>query len=664
MYPHSSSTSRHPKRRYDELAPHPNGQRKAPRSNADLPLHLDHAQHHERRDRDRRTRFNLTPSSDDKWPREQNADRDRSRNQKAEEGEIIADNEATVNAQQTKSDSAAQQELDDFDYDLDEDQRAEKLLEEGRKRRQAILQKYSATASPVSSVDHASPALVPKGLPESLPTQSDPRKSNVPASGQAPGIVAQGSRAGGDALETLAVEKDHSAKRREEEARQKPEPGHSDPLPLASMGLDEAASRGNAADIAAGLGEPIEKDAEEEYEEIEVDDEDDVDMFALDNEERPKKKKKILRVAKGSGAALPPVIASEADPSATTLNDNWDDPDGYYRIILGETLDKGRYQVFANLGKGMFSSVVRARDLQNAEREVAIKIVRIQETMYKAGLKEIGVLKKLAELDPDDKKHVIRLEGHFEHRGHLCMVFESLSMNLREVVKRFGKDVGLNLLAVKAYAHQMFAALSLLRKANLMHADIKPDNILVNDAKNHLKVCDLGSASDLSEMEITPYLVSRFYRAPEIILGQPYDCAIDVWSIGCTLYELATGKILFPGRSNNQMLLLMQEVKGKFTTRQIRRGQFGEQHFDDTNAFLSSERDKSTGQSIVRRVVFQKPTSDLKARLLPAEAARRLKEGEVRMHTQFIDLLNRCLELDPAKRITPREALVHAFFST
>lgn len=53
-------------------------------------------------------------------------------------------------------------------------------------------------------------------------------------------------------------------------------------------------------------------------------------------------------------------------------------------------------------------------------------------------------------------------------------------MNLRDVVKRFGKDVGLNIKAVRAYAHQLFLALSLLRKANIMHADIKPDNILVS----------------------------------------------------------------------------------------------------------------------------------------------------------------------------------------
>lgn len=239
-------------------------------------------------------------------------------------------------------------------------------------------------------------------------------------------------------------------------------------------------------------------------------------------------------------------------------------------------------------------------------------------------------------------------------------------MNLRDVVKRFGKDVGLNLRAVRAYAHQLFLALALMRKAEIMHADLKPDNILVNEAKTQLKVCDLGSASDLSEMEITPYLVSRFYRAPEIILGQAYDCSLDVWSIGCTLYELYTGKILFPGRTNNQMLLLIQELKGRFTTRQIRKGRFSGQHFDETNNFLSYEKDKNTGADVVRKVVLSTtptPDADLRARLLPAHVAKSLPDDELRLTQHFVDLLSRTLELDPAKRITPAEALRHPFLA-
>lgn len=113
------------------------------------------------------------------------------------------------------------------------------------------------------------------------------------------------------------------------------------------------------------------------------------------------------------------------------------------------------------------------------------------------------------------------------------LIANAVSINLREVLKKFGRDVGINLRAVRAYAQQMFLGLGLLRKCNILHADLKPDNVLVsdwplqywlkcanpfkvNESRNVLKICDLGSASDASENEITQYLVSRFYRAPEI----------------------------------------------------------------------------------------------------------------------------------------------------
>ena len=135
----------------------------------------------------------------------------------------------------------------------------------------------------------------------------------------------------------------------------------------------------------------------------------------------------------------------------------------------------------------------------------------------------------------------------------------------------------------------------------------------MNEAKTLLKLCDLGSASDASENDITPYLVSRFYRAPEIsmlipvfvfirnliigalVMGVPYDPALDVWSVGCTLYELYTGKILFPGRTNNQMLLLMMELRGRFNSKMIKRAKFGDTYFDEMGAFESVEKDRVTG---------------------------------------------------------------------
>lgn len=123
----------------------------------------------------------------------------------------------------------------------------------------------------------------------------------------------------------------------------------------------------------------------------------------------------------------------------------------------------------------------------------------------------------------------------------------------------------------------------------------------VNESRNVLKICDLGTAIDRSDAataqtEITPYLVSRFYRAPEIILGISYDYGIDMWSIGCTLYELYTGKILFTGDSNNQMLKAIMEIRGRITPKIFKRGQLSANHFDEMGQFVSVERDKVLGK--------------------------------------------------------------------
>lgn len=318
----------------------------------------------------------------------------------------------------------------------------------------------------------------------------------------------------------------------------------------------------------------------------------------------------------------------------------------------------GRYLVTSILGKGVFSSVVKAVD-QTGGTEVAIKILRNNETMYKAGKKELDILQRLMDNDPHNRKHLIRLLRHFDHRGHLCLVFESMAMNLREVLKKFGKNVGLSISAVRIYAQQLFLALSLLKKCEIMHADIKPDNILVNESKNVLKLCDLGSASDTSENEITPYLVSRFYRAPEIILGMPYDTALDMWSIGCSLYEIFTGKFLFSGKTNNQMLKMMMDLKGPFSKKMIRKGEFYLNHFDEDCNFLSVEVEKVTKKDVIRKIQISKPTKDLKSRLMPYTAD--MAPADVVQVNHFINLLDRCLHLNPEHRITPLEALAHPF---
>ena len=354
------------------------------------------------------------------------------------------------------------------------------------------------------------------------------------------------------------------------------------------------------------------------------------DMFADEDDDDDMFGEELVRRSKPS--------EKSAQALDVGMMDNWDDIEGYYLTILGELID-GRYEVTANLGRGMFASVVRATDTK-LNQVVAIKIVRKNESMRKAGIKEVDILKDLAANDPDDRKHVVRLLRSFDHKGHLCMVFENMSMNLREVLKKFGRDVGINLKAIRAYAQQLFLGLSLLRKCQYLHADLKPDNILVNEARNIVKIADLGSASPITENVTAPYLVSRFYRAPEIILGIEYDYGIDMWSTGCTLFELYTGKILFTGRNNNSMLRNIMECRGKFPHKLLRRGTLAYEYFDDLLNFRSQEQDKVTGRIVTKMIdIKAKPIRDLRSRLIPKD--KRLGEQEKKELESFVDLLEK-----------------------
>lgn len=596
--------------------------------------------------KDENARKSFSPTS--KAPKQMSPDDEK------EEGEISP--HALVDTVMQDSTTAPPDEQE-FDFGPKEQPKFEDDAEARRARRAAILAKYQAkatnsqgpavaftlSANPlerVASIASAAGSTPGQSTPSAMDTGAAPSPSlNIQEDGNF--LLSKGK---------VGATDDHGIKLDDKELQNGGAEG------VVAADYDPSQDMRDDVRKAAKLAHDVEE-LEAEGSEYEEEDADEIeDMFALGDEEekKPKKKKRVVKKVT--------TIAPETMDTAA-------DEEGYYQIILGESLDGGRYQVFALVGKGMFSNVVKARvfdpdgDKERPVGEVAIKIVRSQESMYKAGAKEAQILQKLRQGDPEDKKHLIRLERTFEHRGHLCLVFESLSMNLRDTIKKYGRDVGLHIKAVRVYAHQLFLALSHLRKSNILHADIKPDNILINESRSNLKLCDLGSATDISyeTAEIAPYLVSRFYRAPEIILGLPYDCAVDVWSMGCTLYELFTGRILFPGRSNREMLKLMMELKGRFNQKLVKKARFGDVYFDEGGGFY--EVLEGGGGDKNKKIHITKPVRDLRTRLQPTapnpdDAAAVAEEKEV---LALIDLLDKCLHLDPARRITPRDALVHPF---
>jgi serine/threonine-protein kinase PRP4 len=370
---------------------------------------------------------------------------------------------------------------------------------------------------------------------------------------------------------------------------------------------------------------------------------DDFDMFDT-------RKSEPLSPTQDVAAAVPVATEIEADS------------EGYCLIRLGEVLNQ-RYKVVSHCGRGVFSRVVKCLDLETNQM-VAIKVVRDNDMMKRVGQKEIETLQLVARNDPENKYNCIKLITHFVDRDFLCLVFEPMLGSLREVIRKYGKSVGLSLTAVQLYAKKLFFALHYIKRLGIVHTDIKPDNLLVNDAKTGLKVADFGSSMDISEMAKQTFaeLQTGFYRAPEVLLGlSDLSYEIDMWSAACAIYEMATGKLLFPLSqfTTSELVKCQMELKGSFPKKMLKKGAWRTKFFDDNFHFLQHKPDSLTGKDfVVPTVMPQQPTRDLLAELMCGLTTAAEKKRATELH----DLLQKCLHLDPSKRLTPEEALRHPFF--
>lgn len=375
-------------------------------------------------------------------------------------------------------------------------------------------------------------------------------------------------------------------------------------------------------------------------------DDDDFDMFADDDDFTSEPSKQDAKVT---------MIVQEADPS--------DDVEGYYAFRIGEVLN-GQYQVVGFYGKGAFSNVIRAVSLTTNE-PVAIKLLRNNAYMKRSGRNEMKICKKLSDEDPLGEHNIIKMKTSFEDRDHLCLVFEPMDLNLRQVIKKYGNHVGLSIKAVRFYAYKLLKALKLLKTCGIVHGDIKPDNILVDSDRTMMKLGDLGTAFYADdEFEITPMLGSRFYRAPEIILGYPYAYPLDTFSVGCCLYEIATGNYCFQSEDNNHHIQLVIEAKGQFNKKTLNmcEDQFRAMHFTDDGAFLKRSIDVVTGKEWVRKLNLKPNSRSLTNEIVESYKKSGLQDGDMEVINKLADLVEKCTLPDPTKRITPEQALVHPLF--
>ncbi|KAK7896790.1 hypothetical protein WMY93_022115 [Mugilogobius chulae] len=333
-------------------------------------------------------------------------------------------------------------------------------------------------------------------------------------------------------------------------------------------------------------------------------------------------------------------------------NSGYDDDQGSYIQVPHDQVAY-RYEVLKVIGKGSFGQVVKAFD-HKTQTHVALKMVRNEKRFHRQAAEEIRILEHLRKQDKDSTMNVIHMLENFTFRNHICMTFELLSMNLYELIKK-NKFQGFSLPLVRKFAHSILQCLDALHKNRIIHCDLKPENILLKQqGRSGIKVIDFGS-SCYEHQRVYTYIQSRFYRAPEVILGSRYGMPIDMWSLGCILAELLTGYPLLPGEDEADQLACIIELLGmpsqKLLDASKRAKNFvsskGYPRYCTVTTLPDGTAVLNAGRS--RRGKVRSPPAS-------KDWSVALKGCDDQL---FLDFLKQCLEWDPALRMTPSQALRH-----
>uniref|UniRef100_A0AAR2L192 non-specific serine/threonine protein kinase n=1 Tax=Pygocentrus nattereri TaxID=42514 RepID=A0AAR2L192_PYGNA len=346
--------------------------------------------------------------------------------------------------------------------------------------------------------------------------------------------------------------------------------------------------------------------------------------------------------------------------------------DGDYQLVQHEVLCsmKNTYEVLDFLGRGTFGQVVKCWKRGTSE-VVAVKILKNHPSYARQGQIEVGILARLSGENADEH-NLVRAFECFQHRNHTCLVFEMLEQNLYDFLKQ-NKFSPLPLKVIRPILQQVATALKKLKAMGLIHADLKPENIMLVDPVRQpyrVKVIDFGSASHVSKAVCSTYLQSRYYRAPEIILGLPFCEAIDMWSLGCVIAELFLGWPLYPGALEYDQIRYISQTQGLPGEHLLNVGTKTSRFFcRESDSPYAAWRLKSTEEhetetgmksKEARKYIFSCLDDIAHVNLvMNLEGSDLLAEKVDR--GEFVVLLKKMLLIDAEKRIVPSDALNHPF---
>ncbi|GLI60384.1 hypothetical protein VaNZ11_002393 [Volvox africanus] len=289
------------------------------------------------------------------------------------------------------------------------------------------------------------------------------------------------------------------------------------------------------------------------------------------------------------------------------------------------------YEYISTLGEGTYGQVWKCREKESG-RLVAVKAFKeahLDLVTLKLAVREAKVLNGI------NHPNIVRMIASYKSKsGRLYLVLEYVETSLHSHLQRFPR--GLPAMLTKILCWQLLYAVAYLHEKNILHRDIKPDNILVTK-EGVLKLCDFGFARYTScgpryVQHGTQYITTRWYRAPEVLIGDKYGPSSDIWSVGCTIAEIATGRPLFPGHSSADQLWRVVRCLGPLPPGQA--------------AVVASIPE-------LHNVVSSAPTTINKTlrHHLPAD-----------LDPHLFRLVESCLQLDPMKRPTAQQVLQWPYF--
>ncbi|XWS74225.1 hypothetical protein CRYUN_Cryun02cG0197600 [Craigia yunnanensis] len=283
------------------------------------------------------------------------------------------------------------------------------------------------------------------------------------------------------------------------------------------------------------------------------------------------------------------------------------------------------------VGRGAYGIVCCATNSKTKE-EVAIKKIGNAFDNRIDAKRTLREIKLLCHMDHDNivKIKDIIMPAEREKFNDVYIAYELMETDLHQIIR---SSQPLTDDHCQYFLYQLLRGLKYIHSANVLHRDLKPSNLLLN-ANCDLKICDFGLARTTSETDfMTEYVVTRWYRAPELLLNcSEYTAAIDIWSVGCILMEIIGRVPLFPGKDYVQQLGLITQLLGSPE--------------DSDLGFLRSDN--------ARKYVKQ----------LPHFPKQPFAEKFPDVSPAAIDLSEKMLVFDPSKRITVEEALNHPFLSS